>query len=230
MDENEEGYRGLLSVKDPVSSNFVQFTPDGFPDFVISTKDGELIVFRNEIFRDVFSLRVEVFNGVCAKDCRAKPELAGVLSEPPYGGGYPGVSIRYHFSDFEGISRVRIGSQFPQTNYRSLPMPFITFGLGRVNNFIEEIRAGVPSSTTSLRKHHVIPNSYLLIYPPNADEQLWRIQLYLNPSQYAKWVAISVLIAIIVFGLITLVFKMKEWREDKKERMRRIHEINFDAM
>jgi integrin alpha FG-GAP repeat containing protein 1 len=230
VNDNEEGYRDLLSVANPISANFVQFTPDVFPDFVISTKDDELIVFRNEIFRDVFFLRVEVFNGVCTKDCRAKRELAGALSEPPYGGGYPGVSIRYHFSDFERISRVRIGTQYPQTNYRSLPMPFITFGLGRVNNFIEEIRAGVPSSTTSLRKLHVIPNSYLLIYPPNADEQHWRIQLYLNPSQYAKWVAISVLLAIVVFGLITLAFKTKEWREDKKERMRRIHEINFDAM
>ena len=229
--DDDVGFSELFAraAKNPVQANFAYLSPDGFPDFCIQTQT-DVHFFRNELYRDVFFLRAEVLNGVCSKECKASGTVAGKESGQPYGGGYPGVSIRYHFSDIDGIVRVRTGAQLSQTNYRTLSMPFTSFGLGRVNNFIEEVRVGIPSSRLSLKKTHVIPNSHLLLYPPNADEQHWRIQLYVNPAQYSKWVGVSVLVAIAVFGLITGVFKLRERWEDQRERQKRIHAINFDAM
>lgn len=80
------------------------------------------------------------------------------------------------------------------------------------------------------RFNGVIPNSDLIISPPTSLDSTYRLRLLLNPAEYTIWVAASILIAIVILGALTAIFKWREWREDEAEKRKQLHAINFDAL
>ena len=85
--------------------------------------------------------------------------------------------------------------------------PYSYFGLGRTNNYIENLFVG---STKHSDQHYidmegVIPNSKVVIIPP-IDDGAWRKELYLRPGDWIPWVTV-VLVTLIV-ALCGFVFAM----------------------
>lgn len=107
---------------------------------------------------------------------------------------------------------VCVVAQLPQTAYQSLITPYAYFGLGRTNNYIENLFVG---STKQSEKHFinmegVIPNSKIVIYPPVGDDGAWRRELYLRPGSWIPWVTLTVLVTTVVLAIIVFVFHVNE--------------------
>ncbi len=104
--------------------------------------------------------------------------------------------------------------QLPQTSYHALQTPYAFFGLGRTNNYIENLFVG----STKTQKHHfinmegVIPNSKVVISPPVGDQYPsdWKKELYLRPGEWIPLVSLTVVIATLVLAVIWLVLRLHE--------------------
>ena len=111
----------------------------------------------------------------------------------------------------------------PQAAYQSLLTPYVYFGLGRTNNYIEYLFVG---STKHTQDHYidmegVIPNSKLVIIPPLEGDG-WRKELYLRPGDWIPWVTLTVVIATAVLAVIVFVLHLSEkgWWQGRFEYAR----------
>lgn len=114
-------------------------------------------------------------------------------------------------------------------------LPSITFGLGRMNNFLPFITitstsGQLPAGENSKTWNSIIPNSKLMAYVPSKRNQLWHLLIYFNKSTYMVTVTIVVTCTIGTFGFIALICKLREMNEDKKERKKSVLLINFNAL
>ena len=103
--------------------------------------------------------------------------------------------------------------QLPQTAYHSLLTPYSFFGLGRTNNYIENLFVGSTKHADGfINMEGVIPNSKVVIIPPRAGESgdSWRKELYLRPGRWIPWVGVSVVASMIVLAIMTFVLHLNE--------------------
>jgi integrin alpha FG-GAP repeat containing protein 1 len=98
--------------------------------------------------------------------------------------------------------------QLPQTSYQALNTPYAFFGLGRTNNYIENLFAGAARNRVAALEM-VIPNSKLVINPGTAPDE-WHKELYLRPGQWIPWVGVSVLGTMIALAGVVLVLHLNE--------------------
>lgn len=107
-------------------------------------------------------------------------------------------------------------NQMPQTSYQALHTPYAFFGLGRTNNYIENLFVG---STKHQSEHFinmegVIPNSRVVIIPPSnpnaGGNQDWRKELYLRPGDWIPWVTLTVIVATIILAMIVFFLHLNE--------------------
>ncbi|CEQ39850.1 SPOSA6832_01410, partial [Sporobolomyces salmonicolor] len=126
--------------------------------------------------------------------------------------------------------------QLPQSTYLTLSTPYSYFGLGRTNNYVENLFIG---STRHQPQHYinvegVIPNSQVLIIPyqpeGSKDPGSWAKELYLHPGDWIPWVTIVLVGAILGLGVVVLVLHLNEKREDEIERRARLLSLNFQAL
>ena len=107
-------------------------------------------------------------------------------------------------------------AQIPQTSYLSLLTPYSFFGLGRTNNYVENLFVG---STRHQPKHFtniegLIPNSQVFILPYQAEGETdpgsWSRELFLHPGDWVPGVTLTVLGAIVVLAITVLVLHLRE--------------------
>lgn len=146
------------------------------------------------------------------------------------------------------LTLVTVG-QLPQTAYHALLTPYSYFGLGRTNNYIENLFVGSTkhSSQHFINMEGVIPNSKVVIIPPLKDDEGWKRELYLRPGEWIPWVTLTVIATLGILAAIVIVLHLNEkvsltallcglrlisvpQREDELERRRASHHINFDAL
>jgi integrin alpha FG-GAP repeat containing protein 1 len=53
-----------------------------------------------------------------------------------------GVTIQWLITDINGNQNVKVANQYFQQNYGSLQLPYTQSGLGRTNNYIEDLTIG----------------------------------------------------------------------------------------
>lgn len=106
--------------------------------------------------------------------------------------------------------------QLPQSGYLSLGTPYSYFGLGRTNNYVENLFIG---STRHQPLHFiniegVIPNSQIVIdpYQPSGrtDPGSWSKELYLHPGDWIPWVTVALGAAIAFLGAIVVALHLNE--------------------
>lgn len=150
----------------------------------------------------------------------------------PFGVSYSGASYKYTVLDTSGRRSAAQGSephfthtetvcsliyftivgQLPQTSYQSLQTPYSFFGLGRTNNYIENLFVG---STMHTQQHYinmegVIPNSKVVILPPSKPGDAWKRELFLRPGEWIPWVTLTVVVGTILLAIIVLVLHLNE--------------------
>ena len=102
--------------------------------------------------------------------------------------------------------------QLPQTAYHALLTPYSYFGLGRTNNYIENLFVGSTkhSSQHFINMEGVIPNSKVVIIPPLKDDEGWKRELYLRPGEWIPWVTLTVIATLGILAAIVIVLHLNE--------------------
>tara|TARA_B110001452_G_scaffold131076_1_gene108896 strand:- start:340 stop:870 length:531 start_codon:yes stop_codon:yes gene_type:complete len=149
----------------------------------------------------------------------------------------PGVSYQFHTSlptqwdlmntewSWNRKKQARAGVQLPQSAYSPLLPPYVHFGLGQTNDFVEDFTVGLPGSTeagTPAQPRRfaqaIIPNSRLIVipYPYNASDG-WSMQLFLAPRKQAV-VGLVVGGCLLLLGLVIFTLEMRERMTDAIEK------------
>ncbi|ORX98916.1 integrin alpha N-terminal domain-containing protein [Basidiobolus meristosporus CBS 931.73] len=235
------GLDDLNAIPNPKAGAFFDLDEDGTLDFLVlspSNSDTRLAsrnanVLYNNFFNDAFFMKTLVLNGVCPSWCGLEETHPNTK---PYGVSYPGATFKYTVIDTNGNKRATQVSQLFQSGYCSLQTPYNLFGLGRTNNYIENLFVGTTRNQT---KHYntwqgVIPNSQLIIIPYQPEDTVtpssWSLELYISPSGYAKWVLLVMVVTMVVLSIIIYILARIEKKEDELERRKDLHIINFDAL
>lgn len=106
--------------------------------------------------------------------------------------------------------------QLPYSSYASVSTPYSYFGLGRTNNYVENLFVG---STRHQAQHFVnieglIPNSQVVISPYQPPGQstpaTWTRELYLHPGDWIPFVIATLGVATLILGLVVIVLHVNE--------------------
>ncbi|RUS28626.1 hypothetical protein BC938DRAFT_481655 [Jimgerdemannia flammicorona] len=235
-----KGAQTLTSITNARAAAFFDIDEDGTLDIMVLQSDDSGTAARNvqpihnNYFNDAFFLKGLVSNGVCPSFCPTEPKFPD--PKVPYGVSYPGATFKFTVLDTSGVKRVQQVSQFSQAAYLSLQTPYMLFGLGRTNNYVEELFAG---TTRHQAEHYfffegVIPNSQLIFIPYQPaevkDTSTWKVELYIQPADYVPWVMVILIAAACVLAIVVAVLHWMEKREDELDRRKALHIINFDAL
>ncbi|EKM56033.1 uncharacterized protein PHACADRAFT_257056 [Phanerochaete carnosa HHB-10118-sp] len=230
----KKGAEVLSGIKDAKGIAFLDLDEDGTLDIMVQRTDrqgeGNIVFVQNNFYYDAFFLKAIVLNGACGSTLCTAPNSS--LKYHPFGISYSGATYKYTVLDTSGRRSAAAAAQLPQTGYQSLLTPYSYFGLGRTNNYIENLFVGstLHSDEHFINMEGVIPNSKVVIIPPIERDGLWRKELYLRPGEWIVWVTVAVVGAAIILAIITFVLHLNEKREDELERRRASHHINFDAL
>jgi len=173
---------------------------------------------KNNYYQDAFFLKALTLNGACEGICRPKN---GKPYEPN-GVSYSGATYKFTVLDARARRRATQVGQLPQTSYFSLLTPYSYFGLGRTNNYVENLFVG----STRFQNNHfgkfegLIPNSQVMINPyqptvkPGDEEQgspnTWIKSLYLHPGDWIPGVTLSLLGALTALIVTIVILHTKE--------------------
>ncbi|CCM05781.1 uncharacterized protein FIBRA_08014 [Fibroporia radiculosa] len=230
----KKGAEVLRSVQDARSATLLDMDEDGTLDIMVQRTgaqgQGNILFVQNNFYNDAFFLKAIVLNGACGSGLCKNPNGSGTYH--PFGVSYSGATYKYTVLDTSGRRSAAEVGQLPQTSYQSLLTPYAYFGLGRTNNYIENMFVG---STKHSEKHYinmegVVPNSKVVIIPPMEGDDTWKRELYLRPGEWIPWVMLTVVAATVLLAVIVFVLHLNEKREDELERRRVSHHINFDAL
>ena len=75
-----------------------------------------------------------------------------------------GISIQWRITELSGEKTIEISSQKSQWNYGALQLQFAHKGLGRTNNYVEDLTIGYEGMGQKMSWTPIIPNSKLLVY------------------------------------------------------------------
>ncbi|KAI6111062.1 hypothetical protein F5141DRAFT_1112303 [Pisolithus sp. B1] len=222
------------AIRDARGMTFVDLDEDGTLDILVQRTgaqgEGTVSFIQNNFYYDAFFLKAIVLNGACDGGWCSLPNGSTYL---PFGVSYSGASYKYTVLGTDGRRSAAQVGQLPQTSYHALQVPYAFLGLGRTNNYVENLFVG---STKHTQDHFtnmegVIPNSRLVIHPPaGKDTGSWKRELYLRPGEWIPWVTLTVIITTAVLAIIVFVLHLNEKREDELERRKISHHINFDAL
>ncbi|KAF9583315.1 hypothetical protein BGW38_009764 [Lunasporangiospora selenospora] len=173
-----DGADALNQVQDVRAAAFIDLDEDGTVDIMLlrNTKDqgtaGRAItMIHNNYFNDAFFLKTLASNGVCPTWCDldSKPQKPGAK---PFGVNYPGATLKFTVLDTMGNKRANQVAQYPSSTYLRLSLPYSLFGLGRTNNYVEELFVGVARNQLEHFTTYsgVIPNSQLIIIPYQSED------------------------------------------------------------
>jgi hypothetical protein len=73
------------------------------------------------------------------------------------------VTISWRITNLDGDKTISVLSQKTQSTHGALQLPFVTSGLGRTNNYIEELTVGYPGVGQRQSWSPIIPNSQLMV-------------------------------------------------------------------
>ncbi|GLB35509.1 putative repeat domain in Vibrio, Colwellia, Bradyrhizobium and Shewanella [Lyophyllum shimeji] len=224
----------LDAVRDARSVSFLDLDEDGTMDIMVQRTGeagrGHTLFVQNNFYYDAFFLKAIVLNGACDNGWCYAPNSSERYH--PFGVSYSGASYKYTVLDTSGHRSAAQVGQLPQTSYHALQTPYSFFGLGRTNNYIENLFVG---STVHANEHYikmegVIPNSKVVILPSTQEGVPWKRELFLRPGEWIPWVTVTVVAGMGVLAIIVFVLHLNEKREDELERRRASHHINFDAL
>ncbi|CAJ0759893.1 10560_t:CDS:10, partial [Entrophospora sp. SA101] len=126
-----DGAHSLNKIKNAKGAAFFDIDEDGTLDIVVlgnlNTNDAarDVYLLNNDYFNDAFFLKTLMLNGVSQKQ--------------NYGVNHPGSAFKFTVVDTYGNKRANQVAQYSQVGYLYLQTPYSLFGLGRTNNYVEEL-------------------------------------------------------------------------------------------
>ena len=125
-----------------------------------------------------------------------------------------GTTVTWEITILDGSEKVLVLHQRSQWNHGVLQPPFVLGGLGRTNNYLEDLTVGYQGFHKNSWTP-VIPNSQLMIY---RQEDLWKLETLLSNNDRVYSVIYVSIGILILLGIIILIFNYKEGTEDRMEQ------------
>ncbi|PVV01557.1 hypothetical protein BB560_004021, partial [Smittium megazygosporum] len=122
---------------------------------------------------------------------------------------------------------VMTGSQLSSTGYRSFQQPFVLFGLGKFNNYINALYIGSTTSFVSTTES-LIPNSRLYFLVDRKDN--FKPILVLPEAKNPYFILIGLSVTMVILAVSILVLNKFERDSDLAEKQNQLFWINFDAL
>ncbi|KAJ5068550.1 t-cell immunomodulatory protein [Anaeramoeba ignava] len=220
----------LNDLKYGFVASFMDIGESGTLDIVVQSNPGifsnqqnYISLFKNNIFHDAYFFKTFGLNGVCNAWCPTPPAFP---NPKPYGTGSPGATFKFTFTGIDSTKIYRGESQLTQSHNLALQTPYVFFGLGRTNNYIEDLYMGISSTNQDHFNtwHGIIPNSQMFIIPyPNFNTKDWQIELFLQLSNKTLYVVLGIFIWLIAIGFLILFYHIKEKKQDRKENIAILH-------
>jgi len=173
-------------------------------------------LLRNTFSSDDYFLKVLTLDGQCLRWCGGKGEEP---SPPPYGVNQPGVSYMFVSTAAAGAKRRYAGTQLGTSAHSPLATPFVLFGLGRTNDYVNDLWVGLPGGARRRFDAGIIPNSQLIAIPNPTDRpSRWKIELYISKASMLPWVALALSAGLMCIGMVVVLLEVRERREDAREK------------
>lgn len=135
-----------------------------------------------------------------------------------------GSSFQAIKTEINGDKHPIVANQLIGVTGNRLNLPYVFIGLGRINNYIEDLTFGVPKPELwSNSWTPIIPNSQLMITPSHENPTKWKIEIFINPTEALWIIIISTIGVLLILGVAIVYFHIKEKEEDKKDM-----ENNYD--
>ncbi|TIA87048.1 hypothetical protein E3P81_04076 [Wallemia ichthyophaga] len=243
-------YAALHNITDARVVSWLDIDDDGTLDVMVQRQHG-LTFIQNNMPNDAFFLKTLLLNGVCdtyCQDVRLYDDTHGgdgegegdtALYKPfkPFGAALLGGSYKLTILDTAGRRHAAQFAQVPSTASDALYTPYSFTGVGRTNNYIENLHVGSTFKDTSqtLDNSHkvnfegIIPNAQVVI-TPKTNEHSWHIEMYLKKNKWVPFVAIVVSTLCLILGAVVFALHVHEKKEDQVERRKESHHINFQAL
>lgn len=128
-----------------------------------------------------------------------------------FGAGCVGCTFKLVKTSMNGVKHPEVQTQQPSMSHTRLGLPFVFFGLGRINNYIENFNLGVDKlDSWSFSWSPIIPNSQLLVSPTDNEVSKWKIEIFINPTKALTLIILSTVAVLLVLGLIIVYYHRKE--------------------
>ncbi|KAG0003656.1 hypothetical protein BGZ65_001483 [Modicella reniformis] len=174
-----DGADALNFVQDVRAAAFLDLDEDGTVDIMLlrntvgqQPAGRAITMIHNNYFNDAFFLKTLASNGVSPTWSGQHDTKPAKSDAKPFGVNYPGATFKFTVLDTSGKKRANQVAQYPLSTYLGLSLPYSLFGLGRTNNYVEELFVGVtrnqPEHFTTY--NGVIPNSQLIIIPYQSED------------------------------------------------------------
>ena len=136
----------------------------------------------------------------------------------------PGGNVNCYVTSLGGEMLPKVGNQYSQVG-RVIQVPYVFFGLGRTNNYVNELTVTIPYvhySLIQISAQHayqymwtpIIPNSQVLTL--GNPEGKWQLTAFIEPTHKMGLVAFLVVLSLIVLGVVICRLTVQEKNEDKE--------------
>lgn len=131
-----------------------------------------------------------------------------------------GATFAIKKTELDGNSKIITRTQNKNSSFNKLNLPFVHFGLAKINNYIEDFSIHVNRINESSKSWTpIIPNSQLIVYfsPGNSSE--WDLNIFINPTSAMLFIFISTVVVLLLIGFIILYLHCQEKKIDRKFRI-----------
>ena len=125
-----------------------------------------------------------------------------------------GVTIQWYITLLDGSKQVQLLNQKSQVNYGALQLPFSLTGLGRTNNYVEDLTVGYEGRDNIKSWTPIIPNSQLMVYRSSEE---WKLQTLLTDNSRAYQVIYISLGILALLAIVIFILNYREAVEDRKD-------------
>lgn len=152
----------IFESKNPRQAAFFDLGEDGKLDIIIMVEQSRDSDKTSVVTRSCF------FNNV--KDDTLFIKILPLSQTSTYEAGSRkisnafGITIQWRITKLDGYKKISLLNQKSQWNYGTLQLPFTSGGLGRTNNYVEDLTVGYETTGQKMSWSPVIPDSKLLVY------------------------------------------------------------------
>lgn len=231
-------YSALHNITDVRAVSWLDIDDDGTLDIMVQRQSPEnrVTFIQNNIPNDAFFIKTLLLNGACDIYCvNATNEKDRYKA---FGANLIGGSYKFTILDTYGKRHAAQFTQVPTTAFDALYTPYSFMGLGRTNNYIENLHVGSTfkngdenrnSTAHTINFEGIIPNAQVVI-TPSTQQHSWHIEMYLKKNKWVPFVAIVVSTLCLILGGVVFALHIHEKKEDEIERKKESHHINFQAL
>lgn len=126
-----------------------------------------------------------------------------------------GASFSILKTGFYGETSTSERQQIVHCTAGRLCAPWVHFGLGKINHYVEDFTLSVPRTLNWKNQWSpIIPNSQLMVYAPAGTGNDFKISIFINPTSAMWFIFVSTCVVLLAILLVILWLHYKEKNND----------------